>query len=350
MIEKLETFKKDKKEIIGQNACSKYLNTRIEKLSIEDIKNEEKIEDLLDMRSEDDYVEEYEEAIEKFFSGDANANIDNKVEKILEVFSKGNFDISSYANQAKTEDEKAMVFWDIIREIKRDDERVKSLKIAIEQQKINGIELEGFEKDKDFSGIHKFLEKAFPDGLLNKALISKITYLPDIVDVSILGKIYFLPLDKYFKWKKKFRDLSLYKTRAVNRGSSNRIGLFHSAPIEIYSFTDENLRNFEYLEDVDENRKMCVYKLGTIAHEVGHNFYTNLLNNRKKNKWKEIINSIGNLTYYSRKYSEGIHGNSVNYEEEFAEAIRLMTTCQKYLKKKFPEAYNFLSENFPELK
>ena len=103
MNEKLETFQKNTKEINEQSAYGEYLNTRIESLTEEDVNNENRIMNLLNMKDDDGYAEEFEEAIEKIFNGDTSS--DNRVKKIRDICSRRNFDIS-HADQAKTEDEK----------------------------------------------------------------------------------------------------------------------------------------------------------------------------------------------------------------------------------------------------
>jgi len=182
-------------------------------------------------------------------------------------------------------------------------------------------------------------------------LISRISYLPEVVCISTPNGSYYLPKDKYLEWKNRDENLPKYKTRASNAGSLNNdpYNLFCSTPIEIYSFIDEDLNNFEYLKNFPEDKKMQMYKLGTVAHEVGHNLYTNLLDNSLKNEWQSIIDGVGHLTYYSEKYSAGIHGKGMRYDEEFAEAIRLITTNRDYLEQKFPKIYSFLIKVFPEL-
>ncbi len=352
MPEKIETFSQNFEKIPIPKQYQKYFNTRIDILNQEDGVNEGIIYRQMKPKGRNDYAEEYEEAIEKIFQGQKNN--DEKVKKILAICSQRKFDISQ-AEQAKTEEEKGRIFWKIISAIEDYEQpmiKAESFKTALEHQKINGIKMEGFEKDKEFSGIDSLLKKTFSNGLLDKALISRISYYPEIVNISLNKGNYFLPQDKYFEWKKQYSDLPKHKVRAVNRGSSNRpiYNLFHSTPIEIYSFVDENLDNFAYLKDIPADKKMRLYKLGTIMHEVGHNLYVNLLNDKQKEEWKKIIDLTGSLTYYSQKYASGIHGNKVNYEEEFAEAIRLITTVNDYLKQNFPKVFHFIMNNFPEIK
>ncbi len=339
------------REIMKEEECDDFLNTRIELLNNEDTRNVNMVYESMDIKSEDDYAEEYEESVEKIFNGDTGS--DEKVKEIFDLCDRNDFDIRN-AHLVESEEEKGEIFWEIIDmvvESKTPIVKKESLIAAIELQKKNGINLEGFTEDNDFSEIESFLENSFPNGLLDKALISRISYLPDTVCISLDGN-YFIPKEKYLGLKDRYKNLPKHKVRGVNRSSSNihPFALFRSSPMEIYSFIDEDLSDFEYLENIPEEERMRLYKLGTVSHEVGHNLYINLLEKPSRDQWQELIDNTGHLTVYSEKYSSGIHGDNIRYDEEFAEAVRLMTTNSDYLKEKYLEIYEFLVDTFPDLK
>ncbi len=351
MNKKIETSIEN--EFSEEDKYRKFCGLRDQVLVIEGIENENKIRSIIRGEKdyedvEQEYVDEYDDALTSIIEKSGEESEKTKeVRKICSLF-----DVSLDVNLLETEDDKGFMFWEAIEVIIRYKEREKSLLYAIEQQKKEGIKFEGFENDTHFKNANEFLKKSFPNGLLDKALISRISYFPETVSIVRNGN-YYLPVEKYLQWKKeveKYGDnLSKNKVRAANISSGNKRGLFNSTPIEVYSFIDENLENFEYLNDLPEEEKMHMYKLGTLSHEVGHNLYINIFNKELKKEWSSIVNETGHLTHYSKKYANGTHGNELNKEEEFAEAVRIITINPDYLKQKFSKVYDFLNKAFPEM-
>lgn len=223
---------------------------------------------------------------------------------------------------------------------------------AVEKQSSKGLILKGFDSDKDFHKIEKTLANVFSKKILDECLISEIDYHPEIVYIRVDGTDFWLTLEKYQEWKKVMPDIRDYKFRAESFSSWNKINYrFTAFPIFMYSFIDEDLSQFNYLEGLPDDEKIKIYKIGTVAHEIGHSIYSNLMDTNMLKEWKELIDERSHpLTAYSDKYASGTFGSSISHGEEFAEAIRLKTTRPEFLEKDFPEIFNFIESKFSEIK
>lgn len=231
-----------------------------------------------------------------------------------------------------------------------------SYQVAFNEREHKKTAFEGFEDDKDFRDVEGIIKKAFSGKLLSRCLTSRVSYNPNEVNVEISGNDFYLPLEKYKDWKAKMPSVADYKYRGESFSSWNadldhRVSdIYASYPIYIYSFEGEDLAHYEYLKGLPGKEKMRIYKIGTVCHELGHSIYDYLMGREKRSKWEELINMVGYLTHYSKNYASGVCSEKLNYKEEFAEAVRLKTTRPDYLKKSFPDIFEYLDSEFPELK
>ncbi len=228
----------------------------------------------------------------------------------------------------------------------------KSYRKAVEQQKEEGISYAGFEADSDFEGLNTFLESVFGRELLDQALISRIEYHPDTVLVAANPGRFNLPVEKYLQWKAKMPQLTMVKSRAESFSvinSSFNVKKYLRLPVDIYSFIDEKPEQLDYFKDVPADQRMRLYKLGAVAHEVGHSLYEYLTTKRARDEWKSIV-AESNISHYSHDYIDGSRGNEVRLDEEFCEAIRLIATVPGYLRKNAPEAVVFMQKYFPSIR
>lgn len=221
---------------------------------------------------------------------------------------------------------------------------------ALENNKDNGIDFNGFEDDPDISDVEDYVNTSFDSGLLEKLLISKIEYSPDEVYVKINRLVYALPIDVYAQWIRIMPEVKKMKFRADNASTWNTdlnfSKKFIPTPIRIYSFFDEQVKELSYLKDIPEKEKMRMYKLGTISHEIGHHIYSYLMSTDMRKEWNELVDSVGDITEYATLYSE----DKLKYEEFFTEAIRLKTTVPEYFKRNFPGIEQFFINNFSNIK
>ncbi|MCL5794935.1 MAG: hypothetical protein M1338_01055 [Patescibacteria group bacterium] len=222
---------------------------------------------------------------------------------------------------------------------------------AVMRSEKQGIEFSGFEQDSDLYEAKNYLHSVFSQQLLDKCLISKISYQSEIVLVGIKHLEFLLPLNKYQEWKGNMPQVQEYKFRARNLEIWNDFTRkYMTLPIYLYRFIDENPKQLNYLKDVPEQEKMRLYKIGTICHEIGHNIYYYLMDETKRSLWRELINKDQiHLTQYSKQYTTGTWGKQTDYSEEFAEAIRLKTTVPQYLQEEFSKLNEFLILYFPEI-
>ena len=220
---------------------------------------------------------------------------------------------------------------------------------------INDPEFVGFEKDPDFSNLSENVNKCFSPELLLKCFISKVKYHPEFV----------LAIDNFtpsFLTKKQYEEklvtdpaLSKRRIRAMNVTSFQKddrtTPVVVPTSINLYNFDYEDLSQYDYLDSKSEDEKMPIFKFGTVSHEIAHNIYNNILTHDDIKEFATKVDEIGHgLTAYSRKYIDGTHGQSVEYSEEFAEAIRLFITTPEYIEENYPKIAVFIREKFPEIK
>lgn len=217
------------------------------------------------------------------------------------------------------------------------------------------ISFEGFESDPDIADCEQVIRKTFPSNIIGKCNIGEVQLHPNVVmlhfgkdETTGQTESYYLTNDEYQKLVTTMPAAKEYKVRAHSfvQWSAYIEG---KQPILIYSFIDEDASDQQYLGDVPKEKQMRLFKLGTITHEIGHSLYKYLLDDVQRQEWQNIVGAIGHITQYAEKHAAGVHGNAINYDEEFAEAVRLKTTVPDYLKTIFSTVYNFLEKNFPEV-
>ncbi len=227
--------------------------------------------------------------------------------------------------------------------------KAQSYNETVEQHKNEHIKCSGFDNDPDVADIKDFMYRAFGEEILAKCLISKIKYTPDKVNVRIRGAEYMLPVDVYATWKKDMPEVESYRFRAESFVLWNTDPVFSKkfipTPIHLYSFSGIDPEKFEYLIQVHSDKKIRLYKLGTLAHEIAHHVYSYGVDSKKQKEWKELVDLSESLTDYAAEYAT----TEVKYDEFFAESVRLKTTVPDYLKSKFPAIDNFLTTNFPNI-
>lgn len=220
---------------------------------------------------------------------------------------------------------------------------------ALEQSKKTEIEFSGFTHDKDILDAKEYIYQAFGAELLQKCLLSRVKYSPDIVNLLINDTEYMLPVDVYRQWKAEIPEVHDKKFRAesfVLYNESRISRKYILTPINLYSFYGDRPEQFDYLANVPEIERMRLYKLGTISHEIAHQVFSYLMDMDKRKQWEDLIDSTQAITDYARMYQR----HELKYNESFAEAIRLIITSSEYLKINFNSIYAFLKDNFPDIK
>ena len=150
-------------------------------------------------------------------------------------------------------------------------------------------------------------------------------------------------------------EIERFRYRGINFTSWNTDFNFSkkyiNTPIYIYSFHQENkkLDSFKYLENVPEQDKMKLYKLGTVSHEIAHHIYDYAMDAKKKKEWQDLSDKLlkqgKSITDYANEYS----GKDLMYDEIFSEAVKIKTINPDYLKENFPEMNDFLNNNLLEI-
>ncbi len=264
-------------------------------------------------------------------------------EKIIVLLKRANFDYENLLTNERNEQIKIHAFLEAILKAQSYDE-------AVEQNQNNEIDFSGFENDPDIPDAKEFVYRVFGAKLLQKSLISKIRYASDIVNIQINGIDYWLPLDVYQELESRMPEVKEKRFRAESFVKWNTDPSFSKkfiqTPINLYSFYGEQPEELDYLTNVSAEQKMRQYKLGTIAHEIAHHIYDYLMDADKRTEWRKLVDRTPAITTYAKSYAN----NSKKYDEFFAEAVRLKTTVQDYLKANFPDIDQFLIDNFPSIK
>lgn len=265
-------------------------------------------------------------------------------EKICKLLKRDNFNLKEFLNSGKNEQKVN----DLLEEILI----TQSYDKAVEENQDSQINFRGFENDEEFSDANEFICRMFGTELLQKCLISEFKYIPDKVFFQTTGDEDFWVSSEVYKSmsEEQLSEIVKHKYRATSfiplikdRDSCKKI---IPTPIYVCSFINEKLEDLDYLDQVPEEEKMRLYKLGTISHEIGHHIYGYLMDAGMKTKWKELIDKTKDITRYSGIYKNG----KEKYAEPFAESIRLKTTVPRYFKENFPEIDNFINNLFPEIK
>lgn len=226
-----------------------------------------------------------------------------------------------------------------------------------------------------------FISDSFKGDILRMALIEKIhldfnsvaIHFPEENPFDLKGPRYYIPSNLFsLYWEGVLNDSQKeYFSNCIFRGEScanwreedERVkGNYFVNPIVVsnqdYDKSNLSLINgvdpkqigLDYLSCWEEANRREFYIAGSISHEIGHNIYWNLIKDKDlEAEWKEIVDNIGgNITAYARYY-ERLRGIR-NYDENFAEAVRIYTTSPGYFD---VEGYSgikqFLKSNFPQI-
>lgn len=216
-----------------------------------------------------------------------------------------------------------------------------------------GVSLIGFETDPDFSGLLEFLLDCFGEDLIYRCLIDRIEYQPDRIALLVGRRRFFLDRTEYDQWKAALPDVGQFKLRAHNahRINSHQLWRYVACPIFLYSFHDEHPETLDYLAGRPDNDLMRRYKLGVVAHEIGHCLHFLHLDQGAKEDWFDLLQEMTPLTDYFRRYLTGIHQADLESmaEEAFAEAVRLAVTAPVFFRDRFAPADRFIKATFPEI-
>lgn len=138
-----------------------------------------------------------------------------------------------------------------------------------------------------------------------------------------------------------------YKVRAT---SGNPLGY---SEIDFHTFSVEQPNDFDYLDDLDldDEKKMLLYILGTIVHEVVHRWESHMKGALEafRSGFSDARDEAGTVvTDYVKKHRDdyGSHPGILN-GEDIAEAVRLYVTNPKRLQEEFPKRYQLVKEFFP---
>ena len=233
------------------------------------------------------------------------------------------------------------------------EEKEPTIDQAADRLSRAGVSLIGFETDPDFNSLLEFLLDCFSEELIYRCLIDRIEYQPDRIALLVGQHRFFLNRAEYDQWKSALPDVGRFKLRAHNahRINSHQLWRYVACPIFLYSFHDEHPETLDHLAGRPDHDLMRRYKLGVVAHEIGHCLYFLHLDEAAKEDWLDLLQELTPLTEYFRRYLIGIHQADLESmaEEAFAEAVRLAVTAPEFFRVRFAPAKRFLTEAFPEI-
>lgn len=200
------------------------------------------------------------------------------------------------------------------------------------------------------------LSEIFNEELLAKSLTSEIQYYPDTVairhsyDHKELTRAAFSELidnlsaeDAHILISKKIRALTC---SVFNQDSVE----YQPLPILLFAFTSSDWHNVDHLNGLSEGEQEYRLKLGAISHEIAHSLFNYTLTRNDYDEWEVVASQYPPFTEYARKYESGVHAQQRDFNEEFAEAIRLAVTAPAYFEEHFPLAKDFVQRHFPQIK
>lgn len=240
------------------------------------------------------------------------------------------------------------------------------------------IECSGIDENRE-QFFKNFIKDTFSDKILSSALIDKIdlsfdsvlVYLPKENPFGIDGGRHYIPSETFQKFWEQFDDKQRkWFSAHINRGESIANwfsagvseGKYFSSPIIISNqdYDKSNLAllagedpkdiGLEYLSDLPNYSRRKFYIAGSIAHEVAHNVYNNMINDKEhESEWKQLVDQIGgNITSYAGLYEE--KNGERDYDENFAEAVRIYTTIPGYFDNgNLSPIKEFLRKYFPQI-
>jgi len=240
------------------------------------------------------------------------------------------------------------------------------------------LESKGIDQDKAVEIIYAVLE-SFSGELLKKGLVNGIelrfdlvnVQLPDDNPLGIESGEYCVSADSFEQYWNIFTDKQKdWFSRHVFRGESYATwfkdnlsaGKYFSSPIVLYnqsfdlmniglkSNKDPKEIGLEYLESIEPSSRQDLYHIGSLNHEVAHDLYAYLIHGTELDeKWREVVDQSGNVTNYAQYWEE--KNSTRDYDENFAEAIRIYTTIPRYMdSERFTPIQKFIAENFPDIK
>lgn len=116
-------------------------------------------------------------------------------------------------------------------------------------------------------------------------------------------------------------------------------------PIVIYGFNAGEGNNVAHLDSVEPAMQDELCKFGTVTHEIGHHVFQFVLTLEQKDEFTALANDAVPLTEYAKLYRD----KKVYSEEQFCEAVRLMTTNPTYLKESASELYQWFVSVLPDI-
>lgn len=246
---------------------------------------------------------------------------------------------------------------------------------------IKGPIIEGFDQDPVFhfsnEQVRSFLSETFGEELLFEGRVlrlQKVHWSPVNCPNIELGNS-FVP--KGAKWQGGFLVLpnrELYEEVEMKlEGLDSPDNLEHSfklraatdaaggySTIKFYEFVVEQPSHYDYLENlpISEEDKMKVFFLGIVAHEVVHTLKVYKIKPSAFQSYQELAFEEHSPTLdhkYVSKYVQrhnDIYGSKPHEvaNEDLAESVRIFLTNSQFLKTHFPRRYNFVKEEFPDLK
>lgn len=216
----------------------------------------------------------------------------------------------------------------------------------------SSIEYEGFTSESGLENLPDDLQKVFTKDLLEACVISRVVNRDDIVNVLLGEKDMYMTVEEFRDWSSVSPEIKKYKVRAENNTAwvtQGYVKALMPLPIHLYSFEGENMSDYDYLDSDDEVEKLYRYKFGAVAHEVAHHIQNYLLTERENEALEKLCTQYPPLTPYTKKYLEGTHQYRSYVNEQFCEAIRLLTTNPHFLKLKAPDLYNYIRGILPEI-
>lgn len=217
-------------------------------------------------------------------------------------------------------------------------------------------------QDVSAERIKLFIENNFSKELLLNSLTSRVVIRTDINVIEAKERIYIENevLREYLKTQTEGEQD--YTKSCVRRAESyaswrenddkDREGTFYgkyfSSPVVLFNQDYlPDLNEFDYLEEFENAEKKEQYVLGSVAHEIGHQAFAFILNESLLlEEWKGMIGQNGNITQYAADY-EAKYGKK-EYDENFAEAVRLFKTSPNFLKSRHEKVYDFVERFFRE--
>lgn len=225
--------------------------------------------------------------------------------------------------------------------------------------------------------LENFICEKFPGDIIERVLISSLVFHFDRVNVQLPEKnVLGLQKGEYYVPEEVFTQtcnllseeeqallcLDVYRGESFGTWYMNNHteGHFFPMPIIIFNQNHDEVNKallkksslsqvgVDYLDALPQDVRREQYILGTISHEIAHNMYAYLIfGTELEKKWKDLVDEYGNVTSYAEKYFK--KRGTLDYDENFAESMRLYTTQPAYLRAHYPKYHDFIAQYFPEI-